>query len=781
MVSRGDAGTLGVCRAISLASIALFSPQLFAQTQTPADSAHALTAQYCAPCHNDKAKVAGISFEKIDWNNPGKSAEILEKAIRKLNTGEMPPAGMPRPKPAVISATTQWLADSLDTYAAAHSNPGRPAIHRLNRSEYTNAVRDLLALDTKPGAQLPPDDSGYGFDNVADVLSVSSSLLERYMSVARRVARTAVGDMALKPSEEEFSNPMKTARDRASDDLPFDSSGGMSVRFYFPLDAEYVIRVKLTGDNGPVHEIRMPVAAGLRDVGAAFLKESLKSEAIPSAAGRGRGGANAGGGGGRGAKPPTEQLDLRLDGARLKLFPVEGFGPQQVDKLSISGPYQPTGPGDTPSRQRIFVCKPQTAAEELPCAQTILAKLARHAFRRTVTDADIQPLVAFYKKGRAEGDFDHGIQRAVEAVLVSPDFIFRVERDPKNVPLGTAYRIDDFALASRLSFFLWSSIPDDELLDLAERGKLHDTATLQHQVRRMLDDPRSQALVDNFAGQWLYLRNLQLVTPDPDAFPEFDDSLRQAFRTETSLFFQNILREDRSVVELLDANYSFINQRLAEHYGIPNVYGSQFRKVTMTDPNRGGLLGQGSVLTVTSYPNRTSVVQRGKWILETLLGTPPPPPPPDVNTDLVAHDKDGKLLTARQQMEQHRANPVCASCHARMDPLGFALENYDGVGRWRDKDSGNAINASGKLPDGSVFNGPAELKKILTTSRRDEFVATTTQKLLIYALGRGLEYYDQPAVRAIGREAAKDDYRMSALITAVVNSVPFQMRRTPDE
>jgi hypothetical protein len=611
---------------------------------------------------------------------------------------------------------------------------------------------------------------------------VSPSLLERYTMVARKVSRMAVGDPALKPSDEEFLNPMKNAKDRVSDDLPFDSAGGMSIRYYFPLDAEYNIRVKMTGDNGAVHELRMPVKAGLRTLGATFLKESFKSEAIPGGGRRGGGGGGGGAvaGGGRGAPPPPAQLDLRLDGARLKLFEIAGGGAPQVDDMVISGPYNVTGRGATPSRERIFACRPSTAADELPCARTILTKLARRAFRRPVTDHDVKPLLVFYQGARAQGDFDHGIQKALEAMLVSPDFLFRVERDPKEAAPGSVYRIDDFALASRLSFFLWSSIPDDQLLNLAEQGKLKDPLVLQQQVRRMLDDPRSQALVDNFAGQWLYLRNLQLSSPDPDAFPEFDDSLRQAFQTETSLFFQNVLREDHSVLELLDANYTFLNQRLAQHYGIPNVYGSQFRKVMLTDPNRGGLLGQGSILTVTSYPNRTSVVQRGKWILENLLGAPPPPPPPDV-PELQPHGKDGKPLTMRQQMEEHRANPVCASCHSRMDPLGFALENYDGVGKWRDQDSGNTIDASGKLPDGTTFVGPAGLKKILLTNRRDEFVATATEKLLLYALGRGLEYYDRPAVRSIARQAAKDDYRMSALITAIVKSTPFQMRRTPDE
>ena len=786
MCHRSDGVRPRVCRSLLIALTAAgLSAVALAQTpdKSPAVAARLLTTQYCVGCHNAKAKVAGVSFEGVDWTNPGTSADILEKALRKLSSGEMPPAGMPRPAPAAITAFTAWLGQSLDSYAAAHPNPGRPAIHRLNRAEYSNAIRDLLAVDTKPGALLPVDDSGYGFDNIGDVLSVSPSLLERYIQVARKVSRMAVGDLTLKPAEEEFLNPARGARERVSDDLPFDSAGGMAISYYFPLDAEYVIKVRTGGgDNGPAHEVRMPIHAGLRTLGATFLKESAKPEISSLGGRRGGGGAPPPGGGGRGTPPPPQQLDLRLDGARLKLFPVPagqgGGGVPQVDRIQISGPYNVTGRGDTPSRARIFVCHPATSQDELPCARTILSTLGRRAFRRPVTDADIKPLLAFYERGRAEGDFDHGIEKALNSLLVSPDFLFRVERDPRGAAPGSVNRVSDLELASRLSFFLWSSIPDDQLLDLAEKGKLKDQSVLQQQVRRMLDDPRSDALVDNFAGQWLYLRNLDLQKPDPDVFPEFNDDLRRAFRTETSLFFRNVLREDHSVLELLDADYTFLNQRLAEHYGIPGVYGPQFRKVVLTDPNRGGLLGQGSVLTVTSYPNRTSVVQRGKWILETLLGTPPPPPPPV--PELQPHGKNGHA-TLREAMEEHRANPVCASCHARMDPLGFALENYDGVGKWRDKDVGNVIDASGKLPDGTTFVGPAGLKKILVTNRRDEFAGTATQKLLIYALGRGLEYYDLPAVRSISRQAAKDDYRMSALISAIVSSAPFQMRRTPDE
>jgi mono/diheme cytochrome c family protein len=745
--------------------------------------------QYCIFCHSKELKTAGVVLEGLDFSKIGANAPSLERVVRKVRTGEMPPAGMPRPSAALAATFTNWLVDALDRGAAAHLNPGRPAIHRLNRAEYSNAVRDLLALDIHPGDLLPVDDSGYGFDNVGAVLSVSPTLLERYLSVSRLVSRLAVGNPAAKAEEEDFT-PAETRRvggarkqrnERASDDLPFDSSGGMAFSYYFPLDVEYLLRVKLGGRDEddtsppPRYEVRVPIKAGLRTVGVTYLRESAEPEMQPlpsrdpSAS----------------TSPPIPplpaEMDVRLDGVRLKRFevPHKGNLPPRVNDILVAGPYNSTGRGQTPSRARLFVCRPVAAKDEEPCARKILATLSRRAFRRPVTDADIGPLLTFYHAGRREGDFDQGIEKALRAILVSPDFLFRIERDPTGRPPGTAYRLSDLELASRLSFFLWSSIPDDPLLALAEQGRLHGPSLMHQQVRRMLDDPRSQAFVSNFAGQWLYLRNLALSKPDPDVFPEFDEALRQSFLQETDLFFQSLLREDRSVLDLLGANYTYLNQRLAEHYGIPNIYGSQFRRVNLTDPNRGGLLGQGSILTVTSYPNRTSVVQRGKWILETLLGTPPPPPPPNVPA-LQPHNNDGKLLTSREQMEQHRSNAVCASCHGRMDPLGFALENYDGVGKWRAKDAGAVIDPSGKLPDGTQFTGPAGLKQALLNGHRDEYVQTVTEKLLMYALGRGLEYYDKPAVRAIVREASRDNYRLSSLITAIVTSTPFQMRRTSE-
>lgn len=747
----------------------------------------ALINQYCAVCHNQTLKSGGISLEGLNLSDIAGNSGTLEKMLRKVHSGEMPPPGMPRPDAPTAAAFTRWMGDELDRSAAAHPNPGHPTIHRLNRTEYSNAVRDLLTLDIEPGALLPPDDTGYGFDNIGEVLSMAPVLIERYMSVARRVTRLAVGDEAVKPESVEFRPPRNSRRrERSSDDLPFDSAGGLSVSYRFPLDAEYVIRIKLApaaGFDGPQEtnnlELRLPVKAGTRKVGVTFPRQ----EALPELIGGLRGAAPA-----KPVTPPTASpalfADLRLDGARVKSYDLPEGAAAALVSLTISGPYNISGPGETPSRAKIFICRPATANDEKPCAEKIVSTLAYRAFRRPVSDSDIQPLLAFYERGRREGTFENGVEMALRALLVSPDFLFRIERDPAGLAAGSVYGVNDYELASRLSFFLWSSIPDEELLNLAKQGKLREPAVLSGQVSRMLDDDRSRSLERNFAGQWLYLRNLAQVKPDPDDFPEFDFSLRQSFERETELFFSDILRSDRPVTDLLDSKFTFVNQRLAEHYGISNVYGSQFRRIAVTDPNRGGLLGQGSILTVTSYPNRTSVVQRGKWILENLLGAPPPPPPPEV-PNLKPHGEDGSLLTMRQQMEQHRSNAVCAACHSRMDPLGFALENYDGVGKWRAKDAGHVIDASGKLPDGTQFDGMPGLKELLLTSRREDFVQTVAERLLTYALGRGLETYDRPAVRSIVREASAHDTgarspSFRALIDAIVKSVPFQMRRTPE-
>ena len=753
-----------------------------AESAPPASAEYAgLVGTYCLTCHNDRLKTAGLSLQNLGTADIPEHAAVWETVARKLRSGEMPPPSVrARPDGPTAKAFATYLEATLDQAAIAHPEPGRAPVHRLNREEYSNAVRDLLGVDVRPGAWLPVDDSGYGFDNVAAVLSTSPALLDRYLSAAYKVSRLAVGDLTMKPVEEIYDakrDPLKGSRnERLNDELPFDSRGGIVVAFYFPVDADYVFKVRFLGvqadeetETDP-YQVRTAVKAGLHTVGVTSPRENLKPErdAPPGGA--------AGAAVGRGSDTEIPSpVDLRLNGTRLKRFDVMARTPE-VSKLVIGGPYEPTGHGDTPSRRKIFGCRPARPAQEPACARTILKALAHRAFRRPVTNADLQPLYGFYEKARATGDFENGIQAAIEAMLVSPEFLFRIEQDPRGALPGAPHRITDVELASRLSFFLWSTMPDDELLDLAERGGLSEPSALERQVRRMLDDPRADALVSNFAGQWLQLRTIATLRPDPVILP-FDEALRQAFLTETTLFVSSIFREDRSLLDLLDGDYTFLNQRLAEHYGIPRVYGSQFRRVTLTDPNRRGLLGQGSVLTVTSYPNRTSVVQRGKWILENLLGTPPPPPPPDVPELKAA--PHGKPLSLREQMQEHRSNPTCAACHARMDPIGFALENYDAVGQWRTKDAGAPIDASGRLPDGTEFTGPDGLRQLLMTKYRDDFVRTATEKLLTYALGRGIEYYDGPTIRSIDRDAARDNYRMSSLILAVVKSAPFQMRRAP--
>ena len=785
--------TLG---AVALAAVSLanaFQPASPAPASSAdAAQAQALTKQYCIGCHNNKLKSASLSLEGLDLTKVSGDAGTWEKVLRKVQAKQMPPNGVPHPSAAAEKSFTSYLETELDRAAMGHPNPGRPTIHRLNRNEYSNAVRDLLALDIKPGDTLPIDDTGYGFDNIGDVLSLSPVLIERYMTVGRTVARLAVGDTDVKPVVDSFYLPKATTPvpgrpvrkpERLNDDVPFDSAGGLSINYSFPVDAEYEFKIKLPTPPvspqdtavpvAPVLELKVPVKAGVHQVAVTFIRSGAVPEVIPQL-GPARGGGGGGFGGGIPARP-TANLDLRLDGARLKMYEVkEGNNGPTFSEFSIGGPYNIAGSGNSPSRQKLFVCTPANAQEELPCARKILSTLGRRAYRRPVNETDLRPLLAFYTQGRKEKDFNNGIEMALRAMLVSPNFLFRIERDPSGVPGGTIHRVNDFELASRLSFFLWSSVPDDELLNLAEQGKLKDPKVVEQQVARMLDDQKSKAFVSNFSGQWLFLRNLEQVKPDPDIFPEFDNSLRKAFQQETQLFFNAILRDNRPLTEFLDAKYTFVNQRLAEFYGIPGVYGPQFRRVELTDTKRGGLLSQGSILTVTSYPNRTSVVQRGKWVLENMLGTPPPAPPPNVPA-LDPHGKDGNM-SMRQAMELHRANPVCASCHSKMDPIGFALENFNGIGQWRDKDNGAPIDSSGTLPDGSAFDGAAGLRKALLTAHRDEFIATFTEKLMTYALGRGVEPYDRPAMRAIIREAATQNSTIPAFINAIVKSPQFQMR-----
>ena len=755
------------------------------------DSHRQLLDRYCVTCHNDRLETGGLSLQRSDLTNVAADAAVWEKVVAKLRAGAMPPQPRPRPEPAAYDGFRTWLETELDRAAAAELRPGRTeALHRLSRAEYRNVVRDLLDLDVDVSDLLPADDTSYGFDNIAGVLGVSPTLMERYLAAARKISRLAVGSPVPSPIAETFRVPSDQGQDHHVAGLPFGTRGGMVVDFNFPEDAEYVISVvpdgplyiephelELTLDGerlevftvgralepgqrrsqyaeADAREVRVRVSAGPHRVAAAFLRKTL-------------------------AEPErTRKLYKRP-------FTGEGSGADSryqpyLERVTIAGPFESRGTRplvDTPSRARIFTCEPGSdAASAADCAADILSGLARRAFRRPVTGEDVDRLLVFYEQGAATGGFDGGIELALRRLLVSPELLFRIVEDPAGLAPGTAYTLSDLELASRLSFFLWSSIPDDELLDAAVRGELGDPAVLEAQTRRMLADPRAQALVTNFAGQWLSLRNAAAVQPDEDLFPDFGEDLRQGFRRETEMLFDAILREDRSVVELLSADYTFLNERLAVHYGIPNVRGSHFRRVVLDDPGRGGLLGHGSILTVTSHANRTSPVVRGKWVLENILGTPPPPPPADVPA--LEATTDGRTLTMREAMEQHRANPVCASCHRVMDPLGLALEPFDAIGRWRTANETRVpMDLTGVLPDGTVFDGPAGLKAALL-AHPERFVTTVTEKLLTYAVGRGVEHYDAPAVRAITRAAAGDGYRLTTLILGVVESPPFRMRST---
>jgi mono/diheme cytochrome c family protein len=764
----------------------------------------AVLDKYCVTCHNDRLKTAGLVLNRMNIGHIGDGAEVWEKVARKFRTQEMPPPGLPRPDQATYGAMVAWLENALDAAAKANPTPGRVAVHRLNRTEYANAIRDLLGLEIDAQALLAADEPDHqSFDNIASVLSVSPALLDGYLSAAAKVSRLAVGDPTIIPVVDTYSVPTGLVQDdRTSEDLPFGSQGGTLIRHHFPLDGEYTIKVRLRGQiyryligMGEPHqidvrldgvlikrftvggegkgmttpesfvgntqgdpawevymqtadaglEVRVPVKAGTRAVGVSFVRDYWEPEGVLQPPQRGF------------ARSSNEYY----------------YGDPAVAEVLIGGPHEAVRTDETPSRRKVFVCRPKDRAAEEPCAKNILSTLARRAYRRPVTEEDVRTLLAFYKTGQAEGGFDVGIQRGLERILAGPSFLFRIERQPANLAPGTVYRLSDLELASRLSFFLWSSIPDDELLDAAIRGKLKDPLVLEQQVRRLLDDPRSKALVDNFANQWLKLGKIAGVVPDANVHPDFDENLREAMQEETERFIASQLREDRSVMDLLTANYTFVNERLARHYQIPNIYGNHFRRVTFTDGVRGGLLGQASILTVTSYPDRTSPVVRGKWLLENMLGAPPPPPPPDVPA-LKESGTDGQPRSVRERMEAHRKNPACAVCHVRMDPLGFSLENFDSLGKWRTVSDGAPIDTAAALPDGTQFQGVTGLRQLLV-SHRDDFVRTFTEKLLAYALGRGVEYYDLPTVRQITREAAASNYRWSSLIAGIVRSTPFTM------
>ena len=747
----------------------------------------AVVNRYCVGCHNTKTKAGDFTLDTIVTANVSQHPEEWEKVIRKLRPRYMPPVGLPRPDEKTYDAVVASLAASLDSAAAAHPNPGRTdTFRRLNRTEYQNSIRDLLALDVDIVSMLPGDEAGHGFDNVT-VGNLSPMLLERYLRAAQKISRLAMGIAAKSPGGDTITLPPDLTQEQHFEDLPLGTHGGLVVRYTFPQDAEYDFTVRLQRDRnehvegiagthevevmldgervklvtvkppGPGNDhsvvdkdltVRVPVKAGPHVVAATFPKKM--SSLLET-----------------GRQP--YQAHFNMD-RHPRITPA-------IYSISVNGPYNAKGPGDTPSRRRILVCQPAKADEEDACAKRIFSTLTRRAYRRPVTDADLEIPLKFYRESRKGESFDTGIEMGLRAVLVSPEFLFRIEQDPNGVAAKSAYRISDVELASRLSFFLWSSIPDDELLDTAIKGKLRTPGVLEHQVRRMLADERSQTLVTNFAEQWLYLRNLASSNPDMRIFAGFDDNLRQAFRRETELFFESVMREDRSVLDLLGADYTFLNERLAKHYGIPNVYGSRFRRVELGEStHRGGLLRQGSILTVTSYGNRTSPVIRGKWILANILGLEPPPPPGDIPA-LKETTGVEKAVSMRERIAQHRANPACASCHNLMDPIGLAMENYDAVGRWRTHESGTPIDVSGGLPDGSKFEGLAGLQKALL-SRPEVFVNTMAEKLMTYSLGRGVEYYDAPAVRKVVRESREKDYRFSSMVLGIVNSTPFQMRTT---
>lgn len=800
--------------------LAVVSPLLLSSTtgaQSAGELLNTTINQYCLACHNDSLSTADVSFQNLDLSEVANHGALQEKVLSQLRNRRMPPMEMPKPSEAVYNELVSWLESEIDEIAATAPNPGRTdTFHRINRAEYANSVRDLLNIDVDVEELLPADDiDAYGFDNMADVLTVSPALMERYLSAARKTARLAIGEEPLGPVSQIYEVPiLLNQNDRMSDDLPFGSRGGVAMDHYFPVAGQYDLSLRLHRNYvnyirgmGSQHEIEVRLDGKLIQSFAIGGQEPDVLQAPASY-----------GGNQFGDREWEEYMLFADSNLRLRfeaepgphivglsfvrrLTEPEGVlqppqsvfaaainemrdGDAAIEQAQITGPFDAAGPGDTPSRRAVFVCTPASndlGSEEV-CATEILSGLANRAYRRPLQQTDIDTLMDFYRIGRGDGQsgFDAGIQLAVERILISPDFLFRVEQDPLNVAPETDYELSDLELASRLSFFLWSSIPDEELLSIAERGELQNPDILEAQTQRMLGDPRSSALVKNFASQWLYLRNLRSLVPDAVEFPEFDENLRNAFRQESELYFESLLRDDRSVLDLLGAGYTYVNERLAEHYGIEGVYGSHFRRVDLEGElaqQRGGILGQGSLLTATSYANRTSPVLRGKWVLTNILGTPPPPPPADV-PDLPENGADGQPATIRDRMIQHREDPNCAVCHLPMDPLGLALENFDAVGRWRDTGEANlAIDASGQLPNGTAFYGLNGLRNILL-DRSDEFAGTVTEKLFAYAIGRPPEYFDKPTVRMITRSAALDNYSWSSIIMGIVKSAPFRTRRS---
>ena len=747
----------------------------------------AVVDKYCVGCHNAKAKTANLMLDQLDMAHLGDHAEIGEKVVRKLRAGMMPPAGMPRPDAAAREALIAWMENELDRSAVTYLPP--PGLHRLNRTEYTNTIRDVLALEVDATKFLPPDDSTHGFDNIAGALTLSPALMEAYLSAAGKISRLAIGDVSA-PTQAVFEVPADTAQNYQIEGLPFGTRGGILIKYQFPADGDYTFKVKgvtgyfqavLGGVKGEQLEVtvdgdrvrlfdwdkeisnttgngrstpRVPVKAGLHTVGVTFIATN---------------------------DVPGSELNRPFQRTMNTPGSIPGFlFYPHVGQVWIEGPYGAKGASDTASRKKLFVCRPATPKEEGPCARTIAAALVKHAFRRPATTADLDSLMEFYQAGRSDsGTFTDGIEAVLQRVLADPEFVYRLEPEPAGLPAGRSYRIGDLALASRLSFFLWSTVPDDELIDIAAQGKLKDPVVLEQQVKRMLADPKAEAMITNFTGQWLGVRSLQSSEPVINLFPDFDDNLRAAYQREIELFFGSIARDDRSILDLLTANYTFVNERLAKHYGIPNVYGPQFRRVTLPQEldMRRGLLGKGALLTVTSNAARTSPVARGKWFLQTFLGVSPPDPPPNVpviKEKAVDSTGNAKAPTMRETMEAHHSSPACASCHKIFEPIGLALENFDAVGAWRTQDEGTPIDASGVLVDGTKVDGVASLRNVLV-SYSDQFERVVAEKLLTYALGRGVEYQDMPMVRSIVRDSAASKYKFSSLVLGIVKSPAFQM------
>lgn len=775
-----------------------------AQQAVPDTSTFQTTVNsYCRTCHNDVLQTAGLSLEHVRAGDVAASADIWEKVLRKLQVQTMPPAGAPRPKAATYEAFAEHLENALDRHARAAPHPGRPSLRRMNRAEYINAVRDLLAVEINDDTILPADDTMHGFDNIGDVLTLSPLLAEQYIAAARKVRRQALGNPEMQPVFEIYSvSAYLMQDDRMSDEMPFGSRGGVSIKHHFPMDGEYVVQVRLQRNSREyIRGLTEKQQFEVRVDGERVRQITIGGEQHGRSAGIFSSGESGDVEQEHYERTADEALEARFytkAGTRQvvvtfleeKTVPEEPFYPQHtlydyaqykggvaaVHTVAIGGPYNANGISQTASRKKILICLPMHD-NDAACARNILANLAHRAYRRPPAPEEVDELMRFFHQAQ-NGGFEAGIGFAIERLLAGPEFLFLVVEPPVDVTTGELFAISDVELATQLSFFLWRSIPDEQLLMLAESGRLSEQDVLERQVQRMLADPRADTLVESFAAQWFQLGRLNVAAPNTDLFPYFDDNLKKAFRKETELLFNYVLRNDRPLLELLNADYSFVNNRLAQHYGIPEVYGSHFRKVSLPERTRGGLLGHASILTVTSYPNRTAPTIRGKWILDNILGAPPPPPPPNVPS-LREENDAGKALNMRQQMELHRANPVCASCHKEMDPLGFALENYDAIGKWRTVDAASnaSIDSSGALPDGTPFNGLAELREVLIEKRQQDFILTTIEKLMIYALGRGVEHHDAPAMRSVMRQSAPDDYRLSTIIMAIVKSTPFQMRR----